>query len=47
VVGYWKLACIVEGVYARHLGDDANGFDGHDERVVLLAGRADEAAAPV
>jgi aminoglycoside phosphotransferase (APT) family kinase protein len=49
--GYWKLACIVEGVYARYLGgalgDDATGFDGYDERVVLLAGRAEEAAAKV
>ena len=49
--GYWKLACVVEGVYARYLGgalgDDATGFDGYDERVVLLANRAEEAAAKV
>jgi hypothetical protein len=27
--------------------DDATGFDGYDERVVLLANRAEEAAAQV
>jgi aminoglycoside phosphotransferase (APT) family kinase protein len=39
--GYWKLACILEGVYARyvagHAGGDRSAFDGFADQVVLLA----------
>jgi len=41
--GYWKLACIIEGVYARYvagaMGDrgDASAFDFFGEQVVALA----------
>jgi aminoglycoside phosphotransferase (APT) family kinase protein len=38
--GYWKLACILEGVYARYKGGamgDASGFDGFAHQVELLA----------
>jgi hypothetical protein len=39
-LGYWKLACILEGVYARYKGGvmgDASGFEGFAARVEILA----------
>ena len=46
--GYWKLACILEGVYARYaggaMGGDRSGFEGFGEQVVKLA-EASKAAA--
>ncbi|MDQ1372713.1 MAG: hypothetical protein QOJ09_51, partial [Actinomycetota bacterium] len=46
--GYWKLACILEGVYARYaggaMGGDRSGFDGFADQVVFLA-EASKAAA--
>ncbi|MCU1455224.1 MAG: phosphotransferase family protein [Acidimicrobiales bacterium] len=45
--GYWKLACILEGVYARYrggaMGSDASGFEFFSEQVRLLADAALEA----
>ncbi|HEX9969917.1 MAG TPA: phosphotransferase family protein [Acidimicrobiales bacterium] len=45
--GYWKLACILEGVYARYaggaMGGDRSGFDVFAEQVVRLAEAAKEA----
>ncbi|MDP1821343.1 MAG: phosphotransferase family protein [Acidimicrobiales bacterium] len=45
--GYWKLACIVEGVYARYvggaLGNDAKGFEGFAIQVERCAAAAAEA----
>jgi aminoglycoside phosphotransferase (APT) family kinase protein len=42
--GYWKLACILEGVHGRYragaYGDEAAGFDQLGELVVLLGERA-------
>ena len=41
--GYWKLACIVEGVYSRYAGGamgDASGFEGFATQVTRLAERA-------
>jgi aminoglycoside phosphotransferase (APT) family kinase protein len=38
--GYWKLACILEGVYARYRGGAmgaASGFEGFAHQVELLA----------
>ncbi|CAN5699178.1 phosphotransferase family protein [soil metagenome] len=39
--GYWKLACILEGVYARYvggaMGTGSTGFEGFAEQVRLLA----------
>ena len=39
--GYWKLACIVEGVYARYahgaMGKPAQGFEGFATQTVRLA----------
>ena len=39
--GYWKLACIVEGVYARYvggaMGNDAAGFEGFATQVERCA----------
>jgi aminoglycoside phosphotransferase (APT) family kinase protein len=38
--GYWKLACILEGVYARYKGGamgDASGFEAFAHQVELLA----------
>ncbi len=44
--GYWKLACIMQGVYARYLGGagggDTGGFDGYPETVRRLAATAAE-----
>jgi aminoglycoside phosphotransferase (APT) family kinase protein len=47
--GYWKLACIIEGVYARYvagaMGDrgDPSAFDFFGDQVVALAQAAHEA----
>jgi aminoglycoside phosphotransferase (APT) family kinase protein len=39
--GYWKLACIIEGVYARYvggaMGSASTGFDHFGDQVVRLA----------
>ena len=45
--GYWKLACILEGVYSRYAGGamgDATGFEAFETQVTRLAERAAEAA---
>ena len=43
----WKLACIIEGVYARYahgaMGKSADGFDAFSTQVVRLAEQAKEA----
>jgi len=45
--GYWKLACILEGVYTRYAGGsgggDPTGYDAYAAQVGLLAGAADAA----
>jgi aminoglycoside phosphotransferase (APT) family kinase protein len=44
--GYWKLACIVEGVYARYIGGamgKASGFEGFAEQVNRMAQAAEQA----
>ena len=44
--GYWKLACILEGVYARYKGGamgDAAGFEGFAVQVEMLARQAQAA----
>jgi len=47
--GYWKLACIVEGVYARYVGGamgaDAAGFEGFAIQVERCAESAADAVA--
>lgn len=47
--GYWKLACILEGVYSRYLGGagggDRSGFEGFGNQVERLAEAARAAAA--
>ncbi|MBV8162373.1 MAG: phosphotransferase family protein [Acidimicrobiia bacterium] len=47
--GYWKLACILEGVYARykagHAGGDRGAFDAFGDHVVVLAEAARDAVA--
>ena len=47
--GYWKLACIVEGVYARYMGGsmgaDATGFERFGDQVLRMAEAAEEAVA--
>ncbi len=47
--GYWKLACILEGVYARyaagHGAGDKSAFEGFADQVVLLAETAKKAVA--
>jgi len=46
--GYWKLACILEGVYARYRGGAmgaASGFEGFAHQVELLAEAARAALA--
>ena len=38
--GYWKLACILEGVYARYAAGamgDATGFEAFEAQVAALA----------
>jgi aminoglycoside phosphotransferase (APT) family kinase protein len=46
--GYWKLACILEGVYARYahgaMGNDGASFDGFGQQVVFLGEQAKAAA---
>jgi len=44
--GYWKLACILEGVYARYKGGvmgEASGFEGFAAQVEMLARQAQAA----
>ena len=45
--GYWKLACILEGVYARYvagiMGREGHGFEAFADHVVLLAETARKA----
>ncbi|HEX2038448.1 MAG TPA: phosphotransferase family protein [Acidimicrobiales bacterium] len=47
--GYWKLACILEGVYARYsggaMGGDRSGFEVFAESVVKLAQAAKDATS--
>jgi aminoglycoside phosphotransferase (APT) family kinase protein len=47
--GYWKLACILEGVFARYaggaMGGDRSGYDGFSNQVTSLAKSAQAAAA--
>ncbi len=47
--GYWKLACILEGVFARYaggaMGGDRSGFEGFSAQVTSLANAAKTAAA--
>jgi aminoglycoside phosphotransferase (APT) family kinase protein len=47
--GFWKLACILEGVFARYaggaMGGDRSGFDGFSAQVSNLAQAAKAAAA--
>jgi aminoglycoside phosphotransferase (APT) family kinase protein len=47
--GYWKLACILEGVFARYaggaMGGDRSGFEGFADQVARLAQQAKAAAA--
>ena len=47
--GYWKLACIVEGVYARYvggaMGSDARGFEGFATQVERCAEMAADTVA--
>ncbi|GAC1388696.1 MAG: phosphotransferase family protein [Acidimicrobiales bacterium] len=47
--GYWKLACILEGVYSRYaggaMGGDRSGFEGFAEQVQNLGEAAREAAS--
>ena len=42
--GYWKLACILEGVYARYaggaMGQTATNYEFFAEQVALLAAAA-------
>ena len=49
--GYWKLACILQGVYARYLGGagggDRSGVDMFGVQVRLLAEAAEQALAGV
>ena len=48
-LGYWKLACIVEGVYARYVGGamgaDAKGFEGFKLQVERCATAAADTLA--
>jgi aminoglycoside phosphotransferase (APT) family kinase protein len=48
---YWKLACIVEGVYARYvggaMGSEASGFEAFAMQVERLAAAAEEAVTRV
>jgi len=42
--GYWKLACILQGVYARYVGGaaagDRTGVDRFEAQVALLGEQA-------
>jgi len=46
---YWKLACILEGVYARYvagaMGDDGFDFGGYPDSIAWLASQSRHAAA--
>jgi aminoglycoside phosphotransferase (APT) family kinase protein len=46
---YWKLACILEGVYARYMagamGDDGFDFSGYPRSIAWLGAQARQAAA--
>jgi aminoglycoside phosphotransferase (APT) family kinase protein len=46
--GYWKLACILEGVHARYaggaMGGDRSGIDAFSDQVLALAEAAKDAA---
>jgi aminoglycoside phosphotransferase (APT) family kinase protein len=48
-LGYWKLACIVEGVYARYvggsMGNEAQGFEGFKLQVERCAAAAAQTLA--
>jgi len=47
--GYWKLACIIEGVHARYvggaMGGDRSGFEGFGQQVQALGEAARQAAS--
>ena len=47
--GFWKLACILEGVYSRYAagagGGDRTSFEGFADQVTRLAEAARDAAA--
>jgi aminoglycoside phosphotransferase (APT) family kinase protein len=47
--GYWKLACILDGVYTRYakgaMGDDGAGWEAFGESVVRLAETSKAAAS--
>jgi aminoglycoside phosphotransferase (APT) family kinase protein len=47
--GYWKLACILEGVYTRYvvgaMGDDGFDFSGYPRSISWLAAQARQAVA--
>jgi aminoglycoside phosphotransferase (APT) family kinase protein len=48
--GYWKLACIIEGVYSRYAGGamgDASGFEAFSNQVTALAELAAKAAETI
>ena len=51
--GYWKLACIIEGVYARYVGGamgdrgDASSFDYFGQQVIAVAEQARQAMARI
>jgi aminoglycoside phosphotransferase (APT) family kinase protein len=49
--GYWKLACILQGVYQRYMGGagggDNTGVDGFEAQIVKLSELAVEAAEGV
>jgi aminoglycoside phosphotransferase (APT) family kinase protein len=51
--GYWKLACIIEGVYARYAGGamgdrgDSSTYDFFGQQVISIAERARDAVARV
>ena len=46
---YWKLACILEGVYARYvggaMGDDGFDFSGYPDSIAWLSNQSETAAA--
>jgi aminoglycoside phosphotransferase (APT) family kinase protein len=47
--GYWKLACILEGVFARYshgaMGNDGAAFEGFGKQVITLGEMAQATAA--
>jgi len=48
---YWKLACIIEGVYARYvagaMGDDNFDYTAYPDNISWLATQSEEAAARI